>query len=109
MSRHGIYMPEPWREEQLCYGYGRRPSGDLYANQGGTEFGWGAGLVAPCNNGLPPGPGDDPGLAAGRVGGGQYMPKAPRVIPPCGGVGQPWQYRRPNGEVRGYPGEQVAR
>jgi hypothetical protein len=37
------------------------------------------------------------------------MPKAPRVIPPCGGAGQPRQHRRLNGEVMGYPGEQVAR
>jgi hypothetical protein len=105
----GIHMPEPLREEQLCYGYHRRHHHDPYANQGGTEFGWGAGLVAPMYNGAPPGPGDNPGLADARVGGGQYMPKAPRVIPSCGGVGQPRQYRRPNGEVRGYNGEQIAR
>jgi len=107
MSRQGIYQPEPWREGQECYGYGRRHHGDLYAGQGGTEFGWGAGLVAPGNNGLPPGPGDDPGAAEARVGGGQYMPRAPRVIPPCGGVGRPIERHRPPREVRGYPGERV--
>jgi hypothetical protein len=56
------------------------------------------------NNGLPFGPGDNPGLADARVGGGQYMPKAPRVIPPCGGVGMPIQRHRPPDEVRGYQG-----
>ena len=105
----GIHMPEPWREEEICYTYARRHHGDPYANRGGTEFGWGAGLVAPMNNGNPPGPGDNPGLAEARVGGGQYLPKAPRVDAPCGGVGQPRPHRRPHGEVRGYPDEQVAR
>ena len=46
--------------------------------------------------------------ADARVGGGQYMPKAPRVIPPCGGVGMPIQRHRPPDEVRGYPGDIVA-
>jgi hypothetical protein len=65
MSASGIHMPEPWREEQLCYGYRRSHFGpeQPYASQGGTEFGWGAGLVAPMYNGNPPGPGDNPGLA----------------------------------------------
>jgi hypothetical protein len=109
MSHQGIHMPEPWREEPLCYTYSRHRHGDLYAGQGGTEFGWGAGLIAPMNNGAPPGPGDNPGLAAARVGGGQYMPKAPRVIPPCGGVGMPIERHRPSHEVRGYPGDPAAR
>jgi hypothetical protein len=109
VSYRGIHPPEPWREEQLCYGNGHRRHGDLYANQGGTEFGWGAGLIAPMNNGAPPGPGGNPGLAAARAGGGQHMPKAPRVVPPCGGVGKPIERPRPSHEVRGYPGEQIAR
>jgi hypothetical protein len=104
----GIHMPEPRREEEICYTYGRRHRGDLYAGQGGTEFGWGAGLIAPMNNGNPPGPGDNPGYAAARVGGGQYMPKAPRVIPACGCVGQPIERPRGHREVRGYPGEPIS-
>lgn len=105
----GITPPEPYKEEPTCYTYGRRRFGDPYANQGSTEFGWGAGLVAPCNNGNPPGPGDGPGLAGPRrVGGGQYMPKAPRVIPPCGGVRMPIQRHRPPNEARGYPRDIVA-
>lgn len=110
MSRHqGVHLPEPWREEPLCYCY-QYPHHrhDLYSGQGGTEFGWGAGLTAPMYNGAPPGPSDNPSAADARVGGGQYMPKAPRVIPPCGGVGMPIQRPRPPHEVRGYPGEQVA-
>jgi hypothetical protein len=105
----GITPPEPYKEQPLCYCYdcrhGRR---DPYSGQGSTEFGWGAGLIAPMYNGAPPGPGDNPGAAAARVGGGQYMPKAPRVVPPCGGVGMPIERHRPPHEVRGYPGDIVA-
>jgi hypothetical protein len=103
-----IHLPEPYKEEPLCYRYGRHQShGDLYASQGGSEFGWGAGPIAPMYNGAPPGPGDNPGAAAARVGGGQYMPKAPHVVPPCSGVGMPRQRRRPRGELKGYPGERI--
>ena len=84
MSGHqGIHLPELWREEPLCYYYPHHRHGDLYSGQGGTEFGWGAGLIAPMYNEAPPGPGASPGAAAARVGGGQYMPEAPRVVPPC--------------------------
>jgi hypothetical protein len=105
----GITPPEEWREADLSYGYGYRRGGDPYAGHGGTEFGWGAGLVPPNANGNPPGPGDDAGLAEAHVRGGQYMPRAPRVVPPAAGFGQPIQRRRPHDEVRGYPGDIVAR
>lgn len=61
-----------------------------------TEFGFGAGLVAPCHNGRPPSEG------------GIYMPRAARVEL----IGQsltPRQKRRKRGEAHGWPGEQVAR
>jgi len=36
------------------------------------------------------------------------MGRSPRVDPPASGVGRPRQHRRPRGEARGYPGDQVA-
>lgn len=109
MGRSGITPPEPWREGNEVYGYGHRRGGDPYENQGGSEFGWGAGLVAPCSNGNPPGPGDDAGLAEAHIRGGQYMPRAPRVVPPAAGAGRPIERPRSASEVRGYAGEVIAR
>jgi hypothetical protein len=85
--------PEPWREPPKHCEEKVRP--DLYAKQGGSELGWGDGLVAPMYNGLPPGYG------------GIYMPKAPRLDPTCSGVGIPREHKRPEHEAKGYPGERV--
>jgi hypothetical protein len=94
--------PEPWRDPPPPEPPRRRPSDphllarDRVGTDQSTEFGFGPGLVAPHLNGRPPSEG------------GVYMPKAPRVEL----VGQslrPRQKRRPHGDARGYPGEQVAR
>jgi hypothetical protein len=97
----GVFAPEPWREPpprppEPPRGRSRDPlSGQ--AETGDTEMSWGEGLIAPHANGRPPSEG------------GQYLPRCPRVDPPTYGVGPPRQHRRPRGEVRGYPGEIVAR
>jgi hypothetical protein len=90
-----VTAPERWRDQPAPREprrYGEDPT--LLArdkrNQE-TEMGWGAGLVAPCNNGKPPSEG------------GIYMPKAPPVDE-CGR-----QLPRRRGEARGYPGDPVAR
>ena len=99
--------PEPWRElPPSDASERRRPSQPRSRNQWAldsqktqrqteTEFSWGKGLVAPCNNGKPPSEG------------GIYMPQAPRVYLPANSL-TPRQVRRPKGEARGYPGEQIA-
>jgi len=73
----GITPPQPYREPDLSYTYERQCYGQPYDGQGGTEFGWGAGLVAPMYNGNPPGCGDEYGAAAAGMGGGQYQPRCP--------------------------------
>jgi hypothetical protein len=100
-----VTAPEPWREQPPSPRK-RRPSQprsrDPYApdskktqRQTETEFGFGKGLVAPCNNGKPPSEG------------GIYMGKPPRTYLPEGSL-TPRQVKRPKGEVRGYPGDQIA-
>jgi hypothetical protein len=104
----GVTAPEPWRDLPPAY-LTENVTPDLYADQGGTELSWGAGLVAPMYNGSPPGPGNDyAGPSIGTLTGGQYMPKCPRVDPPKSGVGMPRQHYQP-GEARGYPGDPVRR
>ncbi len=61
-----------------------------------SEFGYGPGLVPQHLNGRAPSDG------------GAYQPKAPPVEL-VEGSPIPRQQRRPRGEVRGYPGEQIAR
>lgn len=92
--------PEPWREVPPTPSDRRRGPQNpqvLARDQGraDTEFGYGAGLVAPHLNGAPPSEG------------GIYMGKSPRVDPPASGFGPPRQHRRPRGEAKGYPGEKV--
>ena len=95
--------PEPYKDPPPEPPWRRRGAQDpllLDCQQTGdqsTEFGYGAGLVAPHLNGAPPSEG------------GVYMPKAPRVDPPRSGVGLPRQHKRPKGEARGYPGDVIAR
>ncbi|WIM89321.1 hypothetical protein PT015_07725 [Candidatus Mycobacterium wuenschmannii] len=86
--------PSPWRPEPQ-----RRPRNPLnYQHEtGDTELSWGEGLVPPHANGEPP----------SEL--GQYMPRAPRLDPPSYGVGRPRQHRRPRNEVRGCPGNRIAR
>lgn len=93
--------PEPWLDAPLDLPPRQRRSQDPHLlardqRHTDTEFGFGAGLVAPHLNGWPPS--ED----------GVYMPRCPRVDPPPRGIGQPQQHRRPRGEARGYPGDQVA-
>jgi hypothetical protein len=94
--------PEPYKDPPLRPPPRRRFAQNphtLARDQTGdqsSEFGYGPGLVAPHLNGQPPSEG------------GVYMPRAPRVDPPPSGVGRPRQRKRPRGEVRGYPGEQIA-
>lgn len=95
----GIHAPEPWREPPPPPPQRYRTSGDPLRGQadtGDTEMSWGAGLVAPHANGLPPSLG------------GQYMPKCPPVD--LYGLSlTPQQKRRPPNEACGYPGNQLAR
>ncbi|MDT5318676.1 MAG: hypothetical protein QOD88_1198 [Mycobacterium sp.] len=101
---HYTHAPEPYRDPPPPEP-GRRYRGDPLRHHRdqtgdqGTELSYGPGPVAPWANGRPPSEG------------GVYMPRAPRVDPPRNpyGVGVPRQHRRPEGEARGYPGEQVAR
>ena len=108
MSRytHNPSEFEEWRKEQqaefLRRTPRRRPQNpnllhrDLPGDQS-TEFSFGPGPVAPHLNGRPPSEG------------GVYRGRAPRVDPPPSGVGTPRVRRRPPAEVRGDPGERVAR
>jgi hypothetical protein len=87
--------PEPWRNQPAPPRPRWRAQDPLQLarekrNQE-TEFGYGAGLVAACNNGRPPSEG------------GIYMPKAP----PVDEAGR--QLPRRRGEAHGYPGDPVAR
>lgn len=82
--------PWRWRRAQDPHLVERQTTGDQ-----STEFGYGPGLVPQHLNGRPPSEG------------GIYMPRAPRVNPPASGVGKPRQHKRPRGEARGYPGEQI--
>ena len=92
--------PEPWREQPASrtpHAYPQDPftlARDKRHQV--TEFGWGAGLVAPHANGRPPSEG------------GIYLPKAPPVELPGQSL-TPRQKHRPPGEVRGYPGDRAAR
>jgi hypothetical protein len=94
--------PEPWREVSAPPRPTRRPVNpwllDRQKSQRNTEteMGFGKGLVAPHLNGRPPSEG------------GLYLGTSPRVELPEGSL-TPRQVRRPKGEARGYPGEQVAR
>ncbi|WND55589.1 MULTISPECIES: hypothetical protein [Mycolicibacterium] len=95
--------PEPWREEEPPpLPALRRPADpnrlarDKTQAETETEFGWGSGLVPPHLNGRPPSEG------------GVYRPKAPPVEL-VEGSPIPREQRRPRGEVRGHPGEQIAR
>lgn len=95
--------PEPWREVlDPTPRVARRPQDpdrlarDKTENETETEFGWGSGLVPPHLNGRPPNEG------------GAYRPKTPPVEL-VDGSAIPRQQRRPRGEVRGYPGDQIAR
>lgn len=99
----GISAPEPYRDPPPYPPPERRRPQDPHrlardhAEDQSTEFGFGAGLIPRHLNGRPPSEG------------GQYMGRSPRVDPPRSGVGKPRQHRRPRDEVRGYPGEQIAR
>jgi hypothetical protein len=99
-----LNAPEPWRDLPPARCRERdRVEPDLNAKQGGTELGWGAGLVAPMYNYQPPGAGNS---NIGKHRRRQYMPKCPRVDPPCSGVCVPREHHTP-GEVHGYPGDTV--
>jgi hypothetical protein len=100
-----VTAPEPWREQPPAPRHrpGEPRSRNPFAldrqktqSQTETEFGFGKGLVAPCNNGKPPSEG------------GIYLGTAPRTYLPENSL-TPRQVERPKGEVRGYPGEQIAR
>jgi hypothetical protein len=97
-----VTAPEPWREVPPPKRRNRRGQNpwqlDCEKTQRATEteFGFGKGLVAPCNNGKPPSEG------------GIYLGTAPRTYLPENSL-TPRQVERPKGEVRGYPGEIVAR
>jgi hypothetical protein len=89
--------PEPWREADGGVDAGPYVPGYRYKdNKHETEMSWGPGMVAHYNNGRPPSEH------------GQYMPKCPEERLPWWGL-TPYQKPRPPGEVRGYPGEQIAR
>ena len=105
MSRytHNPSEFEEWRAEQLRpperFRRGQNPfllHRDLPGDQS-TEFSFGPGPVAPHLNGAP------------YADGGLYRPRAPRVDPPPNGIGAPRPHRRPRGEARGNPGNQIAR
>jgi hypothetical protein len=65
---------EPWRDLPPARCRERdRVEPDLNAKQGGTELGWGAGLVAPMYNYQPPGAGNS---NIGNIGGTSTCPSA---------------------------------
>ena len=92
--------PEPWRDPPPAPPPRRRPQDphlfarDRANTDQSTEFGFGPGHVPPHLNGRPPSEG------------GMYMPKCPRVEL-RGSSLTPRQKRRPRGEVKGYPGNNV--
>jgi len=105
MSRytHNPSEFEEWRAEQLRPRDHLRRSRDPFvlhrdaAGDQSTEFSFGPGPVAPHLNGKPP------------YEGGVFRGRAPRVDPPPSGIGTPRPHRRPRGEARGCPGDQIGR
>jgi hypothetical protein len=96
--------PQPYRDPTYPPRQ-RRPEDPLRYDRDkhnqNSEFGFGAGLVPKHLNGRPPSEG------------GIYIPKCPPVdvgpILTCSTEVIRYQPRRPRGEARGYPGEQMRR
>ena len=91
--------PEPWRERPTPPPPPAYPH-DLLTlardkRREVSEFSWGPGLVPLYANSSPPSEG------------GMYLPKCPPVELRPNSL-TPRQQRRPRGEVRRYPGEQIA-